>query len=68
MESGENKTPSKYLLKKYLTRKIGIVIIDMDNKAALQSFFSWNIICLLQGTVTWMAKGAEYIILIQSRR
>jgi len=31
MESGENKTPSKYLLKKYLTRKIGIVTIDMDN-------------------------------------
>jgi len=25
------KTPAKYLLKKYLTRKIGIVIIDMDN-------------------------------------
>ena len=31
MESGENKTPAKYLLKKYLTRKIGIVIIEMDN-------------------------------------
>ena len=31
MESRENKTPVKYLLKKYLTRKIGIVIIDMDN-------------------------------------
>jgi len=31
MERGENKTPGKYLLKKYLTRKIGIVIIEMDN-------------------------------------
>jgi len=31
MESGENKTPAKYLLKKYLTRKIGIVIMEMDN-------------------------------------
>jgi len=35
MESGENKTPEKYLLKKYLTRKIGIVIIDIENQAAL---------------------------------
>ena len=31
MESGENKTPAKHLLKKYLTRKIGIVIIDINN-------------------------------------
>ena len=31
MESGEKKTPAKYVFKKYLTRKIGIVIIDMDN-------------------------------------
>jgi hypothetical protein len=31
MESGENKTSARYLLKKYLTRKIGIVIINMDN-------------------------------------
>jgi len=31
MESGENKTPAKYLLKKYLTRKIRIVIIEIDN-------------------------------------
>jgi len=66
--SGENKTPAKYLLKKYLTRKIGIVIIEMYNQAALQSFFSWNILCLLQGAGSWMVRGAEYIILIQSRR
>ena len=31
MESGENKTPAKYLLKNYLTRKKGIVMIDMEN-------------------------------------
>jgi len=31
MESGENKTPAIYFLKKHLTRKIGIVIIDIDN-------------------------------------
>ena len=39
MECGENKTPAKDLLKKYLTRKIGIVIIEMIIKQKFNPSF-----------------------------
>ena len=57
MECGENKTPAKDLLKKYLTRKIGIVIIEMIIKQHFNpSFPGTFFVCSMEPYHGWLRR------------
>ena len=69
MESGENKNSGKIFIEKILDKKNRNC--DYRNEllsSTLILLFLEHSLFALQGAGSWMGKGAEYIILIQSRR